>query len=69
VADWGPVIGGRGRQGEGEGSGGRAGWRGEAGGSVNGRKSTVAPFGVADKIAAPSPNLNFYRAACRPART
>ena len=33
----------------------------EAGGSVNGCKSTVARVGVGDKIAAPSPNLNFSR--------
>jgi K(+)-stimulated pyrophosphate-energized sodium pump len=36
---------------------------------VNGRKSTVARLGVADKIAAPSPNLNFYRAALQAGTT
>ncbi len=36
---------------------------------MNGRKSTVARLGVADKIAAPSPNLNFYRAALQAGTT
>jgi K(+)-stimulated pyrophosphate-energized sodium pump len=36
---------------------------------VNGRKSTVARLGVADKIAALSPNLYFYRAALQAGTT
>jgi K(+)-stimulated pyrophosphate-energized sodium pump len=36
---------------------------------VNGRKSTVARLGVADKIAALSPNLYFYRAALQTGTT
>ena len=36
---------------------------------MNGRKSTVARLGVADKIAALSPNLYFYRAALQAGTT
>ena len=36
---------------------------------MNGRKSTVARLGVADKIAALSPNLYFYRAALQTGTT